>query len=167
MIQVDLFQVGLGASLLIQFETEQGHVRVLADAGVQHGRDPAECWPRIADAMRSFGDNRARIDLMIGTHYDADHLEGLVPVIEDETIEIGEAWLPPVADDTQVGALGTLPADEQFLAFKFAKPGDEALLDYLREKALRLEVLTRFREHIAGGGCPRGLDIRLEGQRKI
>lgn len=150
MIQIDMFQVGLGAGLLMQFETDMGNVRVLADAGVQHGRDPKECWPRVSAALRGFGDNATRIDLMIGTHYDADHLEGLVPIIEDESIEIGEAWLPPVADDTQPGAFGTTPSDDQLLAIKFAEPGNDALLGYLREKARRLHALARFREHISG-----------------
>jgi hypothetical protein len=151
MIQIDMFEVGLGAGLLMQFETDDGSVRVLADAGVQHGRDPAECWPRVASALRGFGDGPARIDLMIGTHYDADHLEGLVPIIEDESIVIGEAWLPPVADDTQAGVLGMAPSDDQLLALKFIAPGNDALLAYLREKARRLDALARFREHISGG----------------
>lgn len=149
MIQIDMFQVGLGAGLLMQFETDNDNVRVLADAGVQHGRDPKECWPRVTAALRGFGNNAARIDLMIGTHYDADHLEGLVPIIEDETIEIGEAWLPPVADDTKTDAFGSAPSDDQLLALKFAKPGNDALLSYLREKARRLNALARFREHIS------------------
>ncbi len=150
MIQIDMFEVGLGAALLMQFETERGDVRVLADAGVEHGRDAAECWPRVVAALEGFGDRAKRIDLLIGTHYDADHLEGLVPIIDDHTIEIGEAWLPPVADDTQPVVDMSPPADDRLLALKFAKAGENAVLGYLREKARRLEALRRFRERLAG-----------------
>src|ERR1019366_9560053 len=42
----------------------------------------------LVDAMESFGDGQRRIDLLVGTHYDADHLDGLIPNINDGSIVI-------------------------------------------------------------------------------
>ncbi|MCU0266189.1 MAG: hypothetical protein MUC45_08760 [Actinomycetia bacterium] len=109
-IQVDMFEVQLGAGLLLQFDTPDGPVRVLADAGVKAGGYPPDHvhrkLPGAFDAFDAFDASVAdgagrRLDLVIGTHYDEDHLIGLVPVIADESLAIGEAWLPPVADDSR------------------------------------------------------------------
>lgn len=61
-IQVDMFEVLLGAAMLLQFQLQGGKVvRVIVDAGVT---------PK-------------HVALMVGTHYDEDHLTGLVPIVED------------------------------------------------------------------------------------
>jgi hypothetical protein len=70
-------------------------VRVLADAGVKASGYPVDHVHRkLQEVFESFGDPHRGIDLIIGTHYDEDHLRGLVPIIADETVDIGEAWLP-------------------------------------------------------------------------
>ncbi|HEY0085118.1 MAG TPA: hypothetical protein VGB65_04325 [Allosphingosinicella sp.] len=148
MIQIDMFEVGLASALLMQFRTPDGPVRVLADGGIEHGRDVKDTHPRVLAALNVFEGSSRRIDLMIGTHYDADHLDGLVPIIDDKSIEIGEVWLPPIADDSEPGALDDRPGDEQLLPFKFAVPGNEALLNYLEAKARNLQLLAQFRERL-------------------
>ena len=109
MIQVDLFEVQLGASLLLQFRADDGDVmRVLADGGQG---PPIDVHKKLPGALQAFSDGR-RIDLLLGTHYDADHLDGLVPIINDSTIEITEAWLPPVANDVEPHAVDEVLADQ-------------------------------------------------------
>jgi hypothetical protein len=89
-----------------------------------------------------------RIDLIVGTHYDADHLEGLVPIIDDSNIEIGEAWLPPVANDSELHALEDAPQEQNFLAHQFASEDtNSALRKYLQSKAnlcRRIERVERM-----------------------
>lgn len=50
---------------------------------------------KLASAKAWFTPDRdapaTHIDLMIGTHYDADHLAGLVDIVENKMICIGEA----------------------------------------------------------------------------
>ena len=114
-IQVDMFAVELGAAILLQFETKRGPVRILADAGeARH-----QVSKRLPKAMGAFGRGSV-IDLMIGTHYDADHLEGLVDIINDPSISIGEAWLPPVANDTQRHAADDAIGNRNLLALQLA-----------------------------------------------
>lgn len=148
MIQVDLFEVGLGAALLLQFDGKDGAIRVLADGGVEHGRHPGDVLPRLDDAFRTFGDLNRRIDLVIGTHYDADHLEGLVPIIEDTTIDICEAWLPPVEDDTSSASSTSRPGSGPYLAQIFASGGRDALLRYLRAKAATIQHVRMLRARL-------------------
>jgi hypothetical protein len=83
--------------------------------------------------------------LLIGTHYDADHLEGFVPIINDMSIDITEAWLPPVANDTQAHMIDD-PLDERnLLPLQFAADkGDQVVKEYFRSKRKDYSYLTRM-----------------------
>lgn len=135
-IQVDMFEVQLGAALLVQFGTTHGPVRVLADAGVKASGYPVDhVHGKLQEAFDSFGDPQRRLDLIIGTHYDEDHLVGLVPIIEDPSISIGEAWLPPVANDTQPRARDRGMGPPDLLVMQFAgSEGPRRLTEYLNAK---------------------------------
>ena len=147
-IQIDMFEVQLGAGLLLQFRTPPGRVvRILADAGVGTARNyPADhVHKKLNAAFADFGDSSRRIDLMVGTHYDADHLKGLVPIIEDDTIEITEAWLPPVANDEQRPLSSGPPRSEDFLAHQLRDElGNARLSAYLANKLAGASVLGRL-----------------------
>src|ERR1700722_5858663 len=110
MIQIDMFEVQLGASLLLQFTATEGEtVRVLADAG--QGKPVSDVHKKLINEFKTLGDDDRRIDLLMVTHYDADHLDGLIPIINDKTIEITEAWLPPIANDSEPHAFDEALAD--------------------------------------------------------
>lgn len=144
-IQLDMFAVGLGAAVLTQFALEDGsRVTVLADGGMETGRPPEGVLSKLSEALDSFlADGPRRIDLIVGTHYDGDHLKGLLPIVEDKSIEIGDVWLPPLKNDTQE-ILGTVEA-EDFLAGQFFDDEDYAVLhDYLLDKAHRVEELQNL-----------------------
>ncbi len=88
-IQVDMFAVGLGSSVLTQFALKNGgNVTVLADGGMGKGYAADTVKTKLSEALGSFAGERLRIDLVVGTHYDEDHLKGLVPIIQDESIDI-------------------------------------------------------------------------------
>ena len=109
-IQVDMFEVQLGAAMLMQFRLASGEiVRVLADAGVDKasGYKTDHVFSKLFDGSGSATGvwtdfdttTEPRLNLIIGTHYDADHLRGLVPIIDHHALPIDEIWLPPVQDD--------------------------------------------------------------------
>ena len=137
-IQVDMFEVQLGAALLLQFQTAEGKtVRVLADGGEGGAVD---IQARLIAALEGFGDRQPRIDLLVGTHYDADHLDGLVPVVD--TIPITEAWLPPVANDVEPHASDEPLRDGHLLAHQFyGEDGHRILARYLDAKAQLCQLL--------------------------
>src|SRR5262249_20335878 len=86
--------VQLGAALLMQFRNTDGQVvRVLADAGVdpRSGYQQNHVLGPLNQAMGDFDPTNKRIDLVIGTHYDADHLEGMIPIVSDRSIEISSS----------------------------------------------------------------------------
>lgn len=116
-----MFEVQLGAAILLQFRDTGGVVRVLADAGIHaSGYADDHVHQKLEQIFAEQDGEERRIDLMIGTHYDADHLEGLVPILEDKTIEIGQLWLPPVANDVEESSVDTAVGDHQLLAVQFA-----------------------------------------------
>jgi beta-lactamase superfamily II metal-dependent hydrolase len=140
-IQIDMFEVQLGSAILLQFLVDGRPVRVLADGGIKasgYSRDHV-----LSKLLPILDDSGGRhIDLVIGTHYDEDHLNGLVPIIRHEDITIGEAWMPPVANDTEPHALDSLLAQSDLLAHQFY--GDEGatrLGKYLRAKRADIETL--------------------------
>jgi hypothetical protein len=136
LIQVDAFEVQLGAGLLVQLRGgAPGTVAILCDAGVHASgyasdhvlRKLPECFDRFEADYR--------VDLILGTHYDKDHLDGLVEVAKASEIKIGEAWLPPVANDASPSGVDEYPKPEDLLAFQFAdEDGDTTFHDYLRSQ---------------------------------
>jgi len=164
-IQVDMFAVGLGASVLTQFVSKNGsRVTVLSDGGMGAGHSANTVKEKLPESFKAFGNHdRICIDLIVGTHYDGDHLKGLVPMIEDSSIDIGEIWLPPVKNDAEA-IPGTLEADE-FLADAFFDDDESRkAAEYLRKKAHRVDDLQRWEnrivENLRGSGDSRDRDSR-------
>lgn len=147
-IQVDVFEVQLGAAILLSFNVDGRNVKVLADAGVKASEYTADHV--LQKLNQIFGDGPRYIDLIIGTHYDEDHLLGLVPIINDKTITIGEAWMPPVADDIANVAVDQPVATSQLLAHKFkGESGHAALVEYLGAKRRDMAIVTSIAEDLA------------------
>lgn len=153
-IKITMYSVGLGAAMLLEFRRSDRTVTVLADGG------DAGAGVRVADEVAAAlgpvegaaGPSRP-LDLVIGTHYDEDHLDGLVELVgRGVTIPVREIWLPPVADDTLSGsgpadATGHAPKGEDTLAARFAADeGREAYDAYLRDKAATLDNLDEFEQ---------------------
>lgn len=161
-IQLDMFEVQLGAAILLSFGIDGRKVRVLADAGVKASSYAADHV--LQKLNQIFGDGPRRIDLIIGTHYDEDHLVGLVPIIKDETISIGEAWMPPVADDIANSPVDQPVAASQLLAHKFkGESGRAALAEYLDAKRRDITVVTNIAEDLANRDLDRS-EFNLQGK---
>jgi len=151
-IQIDMFEVQLGAGVLLQFQADGQTVRVLADAGV-HAKGYAKdhVHQKLPDAFASLEDDTRRIDLVIGTHYDADHLLGLPSILSDPTYEIGEIWLPPVANEGQPHPFDAKPRNKDLLPLQLkADETGEILSAYLQGKARICDAVRRL-EMSAGG----------------
>lgn len=149
LIQIDMFEVQLGAAILLQFQGDTGPVRVLADAGVKASGYPSDHVLTKLNSILPAGERR--LDLVIGTHYDEDHLNGLVPIIDDDTIDIGEAWMPPVVNDAATYAIDQALTARDLLAHQFSGEDGGAILDdYLEAKRADIEILRRLEEALSG-----------------
>lgn len=83
---VNYIDVGQGDSELICLPTGE---TILIDAGLKSGSD------RLTAYLKELGVDR--IDILIATHPHADHIGGMEKVIQN--FEIGEIYMPKVADD--------------------------------------------------------------------
>jgi len=153
-IQVDMFEVQLGAALFLQFQLESGQVvRVLADAGVDKtsGYPINHVFNKLFDATgkptsvwSDFSRENPKLDLIVGTHYDADHLRGLVPIIGKLDLEIDEIWLPPIQDDDGVVSAGSVSGGNASLLKRLmAEDGEAVLARYLSKRLERIEDVDR------------------------
>ena len=84
--QIYYLDVGQGDSELICLPTGE---TILIDAGLKSGSD------RLTAYLKELGVDR--IDILIATHPHADHIGGMEKVIQN--FEIGEIYMPKVADD--------------------------------------------------------------------
>jgi hypothetical protein len=115
--------------------------------------------------MRDFDSGTPRLDLMIGTHYDADHLEGLIPIIDDHSIEITEAWMPPAANDTKPHMPEDQPHEGQLLAKQFdSENGDAVLQRYFAAKLQDCENLAYLQRTAEEFAATRGYEREHSGQ---
>lgn len=161
-IKLDMFEVQLGAAILLSFEVEGRNVKVLADAGVKASDYAADHV--LQKLNKIFSDGPRRIDLIIGTHYDEDHLLGLVPIINDKTISIGEAWMPPVADDIANVAVDQPVTASQLLAHKFkGETGRAALIEYLDAKRRDMAVVTNIADDLTNSDLDHR-ELELQGK---
>ena len=90
-----MLPAGHGDCILIEYGDPPR--RILVDGG------PARCYPAIAARLGRVPRSERRVDLLVITHVDADHVEGAVKLLNDAdlAVEIGEVWfngyrhLPP------------------------------------------------------------------------
>lgn len=171
-IQVDMFEVQLGAAMLMQFRLASGEiVRVLADAGVDKasGYKTDHVLSKLFDGRGSptgvWTDfditTEPRLNLIIGTHYDADHLRGLVPIIEHHALSIDEIWLPPVQDDQAEVSVSSVSGGNIHLANRLLEDDDGTVIrEYLSNKARRIqEVDAIYRDFPDQDGRLQELDL--------
>jgi len=96
-MKIELLPAGHGDCILIEYGPPDSPRRVLVDGG------PARSYPALAARLGRIPPDRRRIDLLVVTHVDADHIEGVLRLLNDAdlAVEIGEAWfngyqhLPP------------------------------------------------------------------------
>ena len=107
-LSVVLLPAGQGDSVLIEYGDAQAPRRILVDGG------PARSYRAISERLGKIEPSPRRLDLMVMTHVDADHIEGVIKLVNDAdlAIEISEVWfngyrqLPP--DDTLGPAQGEI-----------------------------------------------------------
>lgn len=153
-IELEAFEVGLGSSIYLRLDAPGRDVRILADGGVGRGFAEDHVLGKLEGVFRAEAGDR-RIDLVVGTHYDEDHLRGLVPVLRSG-IAIGEVWLPPIVDDTRTLAADARSRGDDLLGARFERD-PEAVLRYVGRK---LEEIAELRELEAALGEGNGDRVR-------
>lgn len=137
-LTVDFLNVGQGDCTLIR---ESGGVSVLVDGGV----------PKAIEKHLDFLRSLPKIDLLIGTHGDLDHLGGLCVLVEDPGCPpIGKALLPPFPTPggklVPVATSGSLvPRMSPFAAHAISELGLDHVLSPLEELASEFDLAQEVR----------------------
>ncbi|MGW6915300.1 ComEC/Rec2 family competence protein [Kitasatospora sp. NPDC054939] len=108
MITVEMLPAAHGDALWIEWPGSRAKVhRMLVDAG------PNTTYPAVLDRVRALPARRRHLDVLVATHVDADHIEGVIRLLQDRgalNLSIGDVWFngwPQIKGD-----LGLLGADQ-------------------------------------------------------
>jgi hypothetical protein len=138
-LNASFLNVGQGDATLVHYSSDELEWRALIDAGWEHEIRPHLPWL----------EDERRIDLIVGTHCDGDHLEGLCLLVEESELEIGCVLLPPFVHPTggfipTPGLRGIVPGSSPFAAEHIARGGIEAALGGEERMVIQAELPSRL-----------------------
>ena len=88
MLRLEMLPAAHGDALLLEWGAARSPHRILVDAG------PLATYRAVHDRIEGLG-RRPALDLLVATHVDADHIEGVVRLLQDRAalgLHIGEVW---------------------------------------------------------------------------
>ncbi|WP_299357735.1 MBL fold metallo-hydrolase [Mucilaginibacter sp.] len=88
-IKITMLNVGDGDAIIVQLTKNKQQLIILIDAG--HPGDAQLCIDALNPVLKSSGKNAP--DLVMVSHYDADHIGGMKAVVEHYGAAIGQVWL--------------------------------------------------------------------------
>lgn len=154
-VDLEMFEVGLGSAIYLRLRGADGDIRILADGGVGHGYREDHVLTKLNEVFKREKVAEPRVDLMIATHYDEDHLKGLVPIVR-KGIAIGDVWLPPVASEDRDAPAGAQPARKDMLGE--ALTSVRGLMGYLRKRGQEITYALRLLDRLGDEGSNFDLD---------
>ena len=81
-MRIHLFPAAHGDCLLVEYGDQHRH-RVLIDGGVK------STYESLRERFLATAENDRQLELLVVTHVDADHIEGIVRMLTDETMTVG------------------------------------------------------------------------------
>lgn len=88
-LQVAMLPVGPGTSMWVEWTVGSRTRRLLGDGGIWH------TYPTVWERIRQLPRSRRRFDLVICSHIDGDHIDGLIRLLHDRDalgLQIGTFW---------------------------------------------------------------------------
>jgi beta-lactamase superfamily II metal-dependent hydrolase len=88
LLRIELLPAGHGDSILIEYGGPQGIHRALIDGG------PASSYSHISARIAQLSPQQRRFELLVITHIDADHIEGVLKLLNDKDLDagFGDIW---------------------------------------------------------------------------
>ncbi len=88
MLRIEMLPGAHGDSLWIEYGTAKSRHQVLIDGG------PASAYPVLKEKIQGLPKSRKKLDLLVVTHVDADHIEAPVMLLGDSSLglKIDEVW---------------------------------------------------------------------------
>lgn len=145
MLQIDVLPARHGDSLWLEYGDASAPTRILVDGG------PAFAYPSLRARFAALAPDQRYLDLLVVTHVDGDHVEGVIRLLRDEAlgVEVREIWF---------NSLGHLPA----------APGPTATMVYGPVQGEYLSALIKQRGiawnlPFGGGAVKAGATVGLPG----
>ncbi len=88
MLRLEMLPAAYGDALVLEWGTTRSPHRILVDAG------PLSTYRAVHDRVAALG-RRPALDLLVATHIDGDHIEGVVRLLQDRTalgLHIEDVW---------------------------------------------------------------------------
>jgi beta-lactamase superfamily II metal-dependent hydrolase len=88
-IKITMLNIGDGDAIIVQLKKDKQQLVILIDAG--HPGDAPLCIKTLDPILKAAG--KTAPDLIMVSHYDADHIGGMKAVVEHYGAAVGQAWL--------------------------------------------------------------------------
>jgi beta-lactamase superfamily II metal-dependent hydrolase len=87
-LQIELLPAGHGDSILIEYGAAEAPRRILIDGG------PATSYSHISERISRLSQEQRNFELLVMTHVDADHIEGILKLLNDRALgmSFGDIW---------------------------------------------------------------------------
>ncbi|MBM3393884.1 MAG: MBL fold metallo-hydrolase [Betaproteobacteria bacterium] len=88
MLRIEMLAARHGDCLCVEYGEDSNPYRILIDGG------PGFAYPALRARLLQIPANKRRVDLMVVTHIDADHIEGAIKLLGDADLDlaIGDLW---------------------------------------------------------------------------
>jgi len=87
-LRIELLPAGHGDSILIEYGAADAPRRILIDGG------PATSYSHISERISRLSQEQRNFELLVMTHVDADHIEGILKLLNDRALgmSFGDIW---------------------------------------------------------------------------
>jgi hypothetical protein len=177
MLRLELLPAGCGDCLWLEYGNPGETHIVLIDGGIEKTAGPLEA--RIKDAVKERRASTLHIDLLVVTHIDNDHIQGILKLLEEAQLPLtfGDIWFngnrqlaqlpPPTAAEERRDKLGGENAD-MFRADLLGLREADRLSQLLQDPKRKLPWNQAFRGKAACVPSGRPLPAReLPGRLKL
>ncbi len=87
-LRIEMLPAGHGDALMLEYGAPGDLRRILVDGG------PATAYEAVSGRLRELPPEQRRFELLVMTHVDADHIEGILMLLNDRgvAVEVGDVW---------------------------------------------------------------------------
>jgi hypothetical protein len=88
MFKLEMMQAAHGDALLLEYGSEDSPCRILIDGG------PYNSYQALRDRLLQIPEGQRTLELLVITHIDADHIDGIITLLQDTTLgfSFGDIW---------------------------------------------------------------------------
>jgi beta-lactamase superfamily II metal-dependent hydrolase len=167
-LRIEMLPAGHGDALLLEYGSEGESYRLLVDGG------PASSYQHVSARIAQLPPERRRFELLVMTHVDADHIEGVLKLLNDRAIgaEFGDIWfngyrhLPKDELGPAQAEMLSAVIEERELAWNASFDGGPVEVDHTR-RLQRIELAGGLRVTLLTPGRTELVRLRRSWDREI